>query len=59
VSIVFLVVVKQGLSLVYGAVGLVVFAAVLMAGIIAYRRIRERGQAAPEAEVATDSSASG
>ena len=40
VGIVFLVVVKDGLSLVYGVVGLVIFASVLMAGIVAYRRVR-------------------
>ncbi|MEZ4319398.1 MAG: CopD family protein [Myxococcota bacterium] len=42
VAIVFLVVVKDGLSLVYGVVGLVAFSAVLMAGITVYRRIRMR-----------------
>lgn len=46
VGIVFLVVVKNGLSLVYGTVGLVIFAAVLMAGIVVYRRIREGSKGA-------------
>lgn len=40
VGIVFLVVVREALSLVYGVVGLVVFAGVLMAAITAYRRLR-------------------
>lgn len=40
VGIVFLVVVKDGLSLVYGTVGLVIFAAVLMVAITVYRRMR-------------------
>ena len=40
VAIVFLVVVKNGLSLVYGSVGLIVFAAVLMVAITIYRRVR-------------------
>ncbi len=40
VGIVFLVVVKDGLSLVYATVGLALFSAVLMAGITVYRRIR-------------------
>ncbi|MCB9676939.1 MAG: CopD family protein [Alphaproteobacteria bacterium] len=44
VGIVFLVVVKDGLSLVYGTVGLLIFTAVLMAGITAYRRVRMRSQ---------------
>jgi putative membrane protein len=42
VGIVFLVVLKDAMSLVWGSLGLVIFAAVLMAGITAYRRIRER-----------------
>ncbi|MCA9567620.1 MAG: CopD family protein [Myxococcales bacterium] len=41
VGIVFLVVLKSALSFVYGAVGLVVFGAVLMAGISIYKRVRE------------------
>jgi len=40
VGIVFLVTVKDGLSMVYGVVGLVIFAALLMLGITVYRRIR-------------------
>jgi hypothetical protein len=32
--------VKDGLSLVYGTVGLVIFAAVLMVAITVYRRMR-------------------
>jgi len=42
VAIVFLVVLKSTLSLVYGVLGLLVFAAALMTGINAYRRVRER-----------------
>lgn len=42
VGIVFLVVMKDALSLVYGVVGLAIFTAVLMAGIVGYRRYRER-----------------
>jgi putative membrane protein len=41
ISIVFLVVVKQTLSLVYGALGLVLFAALLMLAIRLYKRVRE------------------
>ncbi|MEQ1568373.1 MAG: CopD family protein [Myxococcota bacterium] len=41
VSIVFLVVMKDAMSVVWGALGLAVFAAVLMAGITVYRRARE------------------
>ncbi len=40
VSIVFLVVMKDAMSLVWGIVGLAIFSAVLMAGISVYRRIR-------------------
>ncbi len=46
VSIVFLVVLKNSMSLVWGVAGLAVFAAVLMAGITLYRRIRTRGSEA-------------
>lgn len=42
VSIVFLVVVKQTLSLIYGTLGLVLFAVVLMLAIRIYKRIREK-----------------
>ncbi|MEQ1503816.1 MAG: CopD family protein [Myxococcota bacterium] len=42
VGIVFVVVLKDAMSLVWGTVGVVVFGAVLMAGITGYRRIRER-----------------
>lgn len=41
VGIVFLVVLKDAMSLLWGVLGLTVFAAVLMAGITVYRRIRE------------------
>ncbi|MCC5916052.1 MAG: CopD family protein [Cryomorphaceae bacterium] len=40
VSIVFLVVVKSALSLIYGAFGLVLFAAILMLAIRVYRKVR-------------------
>lgn len=40
VGIVFLVVLKSAMSLVWGVVGMLVFSAVLMAGIVAYRRLR-------------------
>ncbi len=42
VAIVFLVVLKSALSVVWGVVGLVAFAVVLMMGITIYRRVRER-----------------
>lgn len=42
IAIVFLVVVKQGISLVYGLVGLVAFIALLMAAIRIYKNIREK-----------------
>lgn len=42
VSIVFLVVVKDALSMLWGLVGLVLFAALLMAGIRIYKRVREK-----------------
>ncbi len=41
VAIVFVVVLKDGLKMVYGVAGLLVFAAVLMVGITAYRRLRQ------------------
>lgn len=40
VSIVFLVVMKDALSMVWAALGLTIFAAALMAGITVYRRVR-------------------
>lgn len=40
VGIVFLVVLKNAFSFVYGTVGLIVFGAVLMAGIVVYKRFR-------------------
>ena len=43
VSIVFMVVLKDTMALAWGIGGLVVFSAVLMAGITAYRRVREAG----------------
>ncbi len=42
VGIVFLVVLKDSLALVWAITGLVLFAGVLMAGIVAYRRTLER-----------------
>jgi putative membrane protein len=42
VAIVFLVVLKSAMSVLWGIVGLVAFAAVLMVGINVYRRVRER-----------------
>lgn len=42
IAIVFLVVVKQGISLVYGLVGLLAFIALLMSGIRMYKNIREK-----------------
>ena len=41
VGIVFLVVLKDALALAWGLAGLAVFSAVLMAGILVYRRVRE------------------
>lgn len=41
VSIVFLVVLKDALAMLWGIVGLVAFTAVLMAGITVYRRVRK------------------
>ena len=43
VAIVFLVVLKDGLDLLKGLAGLIVFAALLMAGIRIYKRVRENG----------------
>lgn len=42
VAIVFLVVLKSALSVLWGVLGLVAFAALLMIGITVYRRVRER-----------------
>lgn len=42
VAIVFLVVLKNVLSMVYGVVGLLLFIALLMSGIKVYKKIRER-----------------
>ena len=42
VGIVFAVVFKDALAVGTALVGLVLFAGVLMAGIVAYRRVRER-----------------
>lgn len=44
ISIVFLVVLKNTISLLYGFVGLIIFSALLMMGIRLYKRIRDRGQ---------------
>jgi len=44
VGIVFVVVLKDALSMLYAIAGLVVFAAVLMLGIVIYRRIRTQSQ---------------
>lgn len=41
-GIVFLVVLKDALGMLWGLLGLVAFAAWLMAGILIYKRIRER-----------------
>ena len=41
VAIVFLVVLKDGLALAWAVAGLIGFSAVLMAGILAYRKVRE------------------
>ena len=43
VAIVFIAVLKSGLSLLWAMVGLVLFAATLMVAIRIYRRVRERG----------------
>ncbi len=43
IAIVFLVVVKSSLSVVWGLIGLVILMAVLFLGIAVYKRIRERG----------------
>lgn len=40
VGIVFLVVLKDGISLIYATLGLIAFSGVLMAGITVYRRLR-------------------
>jgi putative membrane protein len=42
VAIVFLVILKDVLSMVYGIIGLIIFVAVLMIAIKLYKRIRER-----------------
>lgn len=43
VGIVFLVVLKNAFSFLYGAGGLILFGAVLMAGIVVYKRVRDAG----------------
>lgn len=45
VCIVFLVVLKNAFSFLYGAAGLFVFGAMLMAGIVVYKRVRASGGA--------------
>lgn len=45
VAIVFLVVLKNAFSFLYGAAGLIVFGAMLMAGIVVYKRVRASGEA--------------
>ncbi|MGB3588237.1 MAG: CopD family protein [Tunicatimonas sp.] len=44
VAVVFLVVLKSTLSMVYGLVGLIIFAVVLMIAIQLYKRIRTKGK---------------